>query len=94
MTPKNLKKLRLELGLTQGACADGMRVSRQTIINLEDGKIKRPATLQYYELFLKAIKRAREDREAYREAHKVVMFDELHADIEKEKRNGHTSSRG
>ena len=53
MLPRNLKKLRLELGLTQGYCAEQMHLSRQTILNIEKGKVTRDATLYYYELYLK-----------------------------------------
>lgn len=60
MLPKNLKKLRLDLGLTMGGCADGMGVSRQTIYRLETGAVEKDATYLFYELYLKDVKRKRD----------------------------------
>lgn len=59
MTADNLKKLRIELGLTIGRCAEDMKFSRQTIYNLENGLVAKPSTLKYYELYLKEVRRMR-----------------------------------
>ena len=59
MKPSNLKRLRLSLDLTPGYCANGMHVSRQTIYNIEDGKVPM-STMYFYELYLKDVKRRRE----------------------------------
>lgn len=59
MKPSNLKRLRIDLGLTPGYCANGMGVSRQTIYNIEDGKVPM-STMYFYELYLKDVKRRRE----------------------------------
>lgn len=66
MKPSNLKKLRLDLGLTPGYCANGMRVSRQTIYNIEEGKVPM-STMYFYELYLKDVKRRRDLAREWRE---------------------------
>ena len=53
MKPSNLKKLRNELGVTQGYCANKMHLHLRTIQRIEDGECKNQSTLNYYELFLK-----------------------------------------
>lgn len=58
MKPENLRKLRMTLGLTKGKVAEDMLISRPTVDHLEDGSAK-PATLQYYELYLKEERRKR-----------------------------------
>lgn len=52
--------MRIELGLTIGKCAEDMRVDRQTIINIEQGRTKKESSLQHYELYLKDVRRKRE----------------------------------
>lgn len=60
MLARNLRKMRIELGLTIGKCAEDMRVDRQTIINIEQGRTKKESSLQHYELYLKDVRRKRE----------------------------------
>lgn len=60
MRADNLKRLRLELGLTLGRAADEMKFSRQTLYNIENGLVKKESTLHYYELYLKDVRRKRE----------------------------------
>lgn len=67
MKPSNLKKLRLDIGLTPGYCANGMGVSRQTIYNIENGKSPE-STIYFYELYLKDVKRRRDYAKKKREA--------------------------
>ncbi len=43
----NIEKLRKEMGLTQQALGDKLRVSRQTIISLESGKYNPSLMLAY-----------------------------------------------
>lgn len=59
MKPSNLKAIRLDLGLSRGACAEGMSVTRQTIYNIESGKSKKSSEY-FYELYLKNLRRARQ----------------------------------
>ena len=66
MKPSNLKRLRLSLDLTPGYCANGMHVSRQTIYNIEEGKVPM-STMYFYELYLKDVKRRRELAREWRE---------------------------
>ena len=58
MKPENLRKLSVTLGLTKGKVAEDMLISSPTVDHLEDGSAK-PATLQYYELYLKEERRKR-----------------------------------
>lgn len=60
MKPSNLKRLRLDLDLTIGYCANGMHVTRQTVYNIENGTTKKESSLYFYELFLKEVKRRKE----------------------------------
>lgn len=60
MKKENLRKLRVSLGLTQGGCARDMGVSRQTVYNLETNPVSKEASLKYYELYLKDVKRRRD----------------------------------
>lgn len=60
MKPSNLKRLRLNLDLTIGRCADDMHVSRQTLYNIENGTVCKDSTMLLYELYLKEIKRQRD----------------------------------
>ena len=68
MKPSNLKRLRLDLGLTPGYCANGMGVSRQTIYNIENGTTKAESSRYFYELYLKDVKRRRDYARERREA--------------------------
>ena len=68
MKPSNLKRLRLDLGLTPGYCANGMGVSRQTICNIENGTTKAESSRYFYELYLKDVKRRRDYARERREA--------------------------
>lgn len=60
MRKENLKKLRLNLHLTQGAVAEGMGLTRQTVDNIESGRSHKPASLLFYELYLKDQRRRRD----------------------------------
>lgn len=60
MKPRNLKKLRLELGLTPKAIADKMCMSTQLIYNIEHDKPVKESSLIFYELALKDEKRKRD----------------------------------
>lgn len=60
MKPSNLKKLRLELGMTPKAIADKMRMSVQLIYNIEHDKKVKESSLIFYELALKEEKRKRD----------------------------------
>lgn len=60
MLPRNLKKLRLELGLTPKAIADKMHVSVQLIYNIEHDKTVKESSVIFYELALKEEKRKRD----------------------------------
>jgi DNA-binding XRE family transcriptional regulator len=59
MNPRNLRKMRLSLGLSPMVCANDMGVTRQTIHNLESGRTSKEASLRYYELYLQDVKRRR-----------------------------------
>lgn len=61
MTPANLKKLRMSLGLTPKAIADKMSVSTQLIRKIEwDKEPVKESSLIFYELALKEERRKRE----------------------------------
>jgi transcriptional regulator with XRE-family HTH domain len=61
MNPRDLRKLRLSLGLSPRVCAADMGVTRQTVYNLESGRTTKEASLYYYELYLQEVKRRRDD---------------------------------
>lgn len=61
MNPRNLRKLRLSLGLSPQVCAADMGITRQTIHNLESGRTTKEASLYYYELYLQEVKRRRDN---------------------------------
>lgn len=56
----NLKRLRIALGITLGKAAEDMKLSRQTLYNIENGAVAKESTLNYYELYLKDVRRQRE----------------------------------
>lgn len=56
----NLKRLRIDLGITLGKAAEDMKLSRQTLYNIENGAVTKESTLNYYELYLKDVRRRRE----------------------------------
>lgn len=60
MRRESLKRLRLSIPLTLTYCAEGMHISRQTLGNLESGRVQCEATMQHYELYLKDVKRQRQ----------------------------------
>ena len=67
MKPTNLKKLRLSLNLTPQACANEMGITRQTVHNMEAGRTTKSASLYYYELYLKEVKRRRDYAREHRQ---------------------------
>ena len=67
MKPRNLKKLRLKLGLSPQVCAAEMGLTRQTIHNIEAGRTTKDSSLYYYELYLKEIKRRRDYERAHQQ---------------------------
>lgn len=60
MKVDNLKRLRIALGITLGKAAEDMKLSRQTLYNIENGAVAKESTLNYYELYLKDVRCRRE----------------------------------
>ena len=62
MKARNLRKLRISLGLTVGGCAEQMGLTRQTIVNIESGKTTKESSLKYYEMYLKEVRRKQQSQ--------------------------------